>query len=222
MDKMQFYQSLVDFILHKKRSGYALIVGINGADGSGKTMLAGNLSRLLKEAGYPVCRVSVDGFHHPRKHRYRRGEESPEAYYHDSINYKAFADKALKPVFKAQTYPVQCQIKLLDLAQDKEDMRFQDVDENTVVLAEGVFLFRPEIYPFLHTTIFVRADFGAILERVKVRDLDTLGSAAKIQERYERKYIPGQKLYFEEIKPEKLADIVIDNTNFESPRIILP
>lgn len=216
---MDFHQFLIDFILARKKSDHPITVGINGVDGSGKTVLAGNLTRILEQAGHSVCRISVDDFHHPRQHRYRRGELSPESYYYDSINYEAVANKALKPVFEVQEYPFLCQTKVFDLELDKEDKLFQKIDRDTIILAEGVFLFRPESLPFLNVKIFIEADFKAILERVKIRDIKTLGSAEKIQERYERKYIPGQKLYFEDVNPKNLADIIIDNNDFENPQI---
>ena len=199
MDRADFYQFLVDFILTKKQPTHPVIVGINGVDGSGKTVLADNLTRILKQTRHSVCRISVDDFHHPKQHRYRRGELSPEAYYQDSINYEAFANKALKPVFGAQVYPFLCQTKDFDLARNKKDVFFQEISKDTIVLTEGVFLFRPEILPFLKVKIFIETDFKTILERVKIRDLNTLGSAEKIQERYEKKYIPGQHLYFKDL-----------------------
>jgi uridine kinase len=220
LDLAGFYQSLVDVIVARQSPGRAVIVGINGVDGSGKTMLATQLTLRLERAGYSVCRVSVDAFHHPKAYRYRRGQQSPEAYYRDAINYEAFADKALRPVFDARTFPVECQTTLLDLTQDREDARFQTVDENTVVLAEGVFIFRPEIRPLLHLAIFLDARFETILERVKTRDLETLGSEERILERYTRKYIPGQQLYLDEVQPATLADIVVDNNDFDNPTML--
>src|SRR5688572_9251443 len=121
MDARDCYLALADFIHASKLAGRALVVGINGVDGSGKTVLADSLARILEERGHGVCRASVDNFHHPRAHRYRLGEESPEAYYHDSIDLEAFADKALRPVFEACEYPVECQTKLRDLPSDRED-----------------------------------------------------------------------------------------------------
>ena len=38
---------------------------------------------------------------------------------------------------------------------------------------------------------------------------------------YETRYIPGQTIYLETRKPHKSADVVIDNNDFENPRIKL-
>jgi uridine kinase len=61
-------------------------VGIDGVDGVGKTTLANELVDPLRQRGLPVIRASIDGFHHPRTVRYRRGRSSPEGYYRDSFN----------------------------------------------------------------------------------------------------------------------------------------
>jgi uridine kinase len=37
---------------------------------------------------------------------------------------------------------------------------------------------------------------------------------------FAQRYMPGQSLYLSEVHPSSLADIVIDNTDFENPRII--
>lgn len=215
-----FHDSLAALIRDRKRTGRALIVGVTGVDGSGKTVLCDRLSARLRAIGHGVCRLSIDDFQHPRERRYRRGEHSPLAYYHDSFDFAAFAAKALRPVFDARRYPVGVRTKLFDLALNRQDDRAQPVDGNTIVLAEGVFLFRPEISPFLHLKIFVDAAFETILDRVKVRDLGIFETDKTLLDRYERKYIPGQKLYFEDVRPKQQADIVIDNNDFENPRIV--
>ena len=136
------------------------------------------------------------------------------------MNYDAFADKALRPAFDLQKNTALCQTKLFDLATDKEDATFQKINKNTIILAEGVFLFRPEIAPLLHIKIYIHADFETILERVKVRDAHLMGSPERVRARYERKYIPGQELYFKDVNPASVADIIVDNNDFENPEII--
>jgi uridine kinase len=47
-----------------------------------------------------------------------------------------------------------------------------------------------------------------------------LGSENEILEKYEQRYVPGQKLYFEEAKPREKANVILDNSDFENPIII--
>jgi uridine kinase len=51
-------------------------VAVDGADGVGKTTLAGELVNRIAEHR-PVIRASVDGFHNPRSVRYRLGRSPP-------------------------------------------------------------------------------------------------------------------------------------------------
>ena len=118
-------------------------------------------------------------------------------------------------------YSTHCQVKLLDLASDEEDIRFQEITRDTILIVEGVFLFRPEIFRFLHVKLFIEVSFENVLQRVLLRDVATLITEAKIRERYEKKYIPGQMLYLNEVAPRSIADAVIDNNNFENPRLYI-
>ncbi len=38
---------------------------------------------------------------------------------------------------------------------------------------------------------------------------------------FEKRYKPGQQLYFTEAHPKEIADIVIDNSNYSAPKIVL-
>lgn len=213
MSASESHRSLADHLTARRLSGRPLVVGIDGRAGSGKTTLAAGLADALGESGIAVCRVSVDDFHNPKRHRYRRGESSPEAYYRDSFDYRAFAEGALRPVFEADRFPVRCQTRLLDLERDEEDVRFQELPGNGVLLAEGVFLLRPELVRYMHVRIFIHADEDVILKRVQRRDLEVLGSLDAVTARYREKYFPGEQLYRDEVAPETLADILVDGND---------
>lgn len=204
-------RSLAEYLIAHRPSGRPLVVGINGLAGSGKTTLAGALAGALESKGVAALRVSVDDFHRPKRQRYRRGEASPEGYYHDSIDYRAFAEGALRPAFEAGRFPARCQTKLLDLARDEEELRFRDLPKGGILLAEGVFLFRPELVRYLDVRIFVRAEVAVILQRVRQRDRETLGSIEAVERRYREKYLPGERLYLAEVSPERLADVLVDS-----------
>src|SRR5262245_34997490 len=73
-------------------------VAIDGVDGAGKTMFADELGDRLASSGRPLIRASVDGFHHPRAIRYRRGRTSPEGFYRDSYDYARLKRVLLDPL----------------------------------------------------------------------------------------------------------------------------
>lgn len=216
----ELHRSLAAFICAGKPADRPVIVGINGVDGSGKTTLSINLTDALLAMGVPVCRISVDDFLHPREHRYRRGPQSPRGYYEDSVDYEAMIEEALKPAFNAKGGSVQCKTKHFDLISNRRLTVYEDLAETSCLLIEGIFLFRPEIIPFLHIKIFVHADFGAVLNRVITRDRGSLGDEAAVRSRYEKRYIPGQKLYLNEVKPADISDVVVENSNYNQPAVI--
>src|SRR5580693_5597821 len=73
-------------------------VAVDGPPAAGKTTLADELAGLLRLQGRTVIRASVEGFLFPRSHRYRRGEYSGEACYHDSFDYDALHRVLLDPL----------------------------------------------------------------------------------------------------------------------------
>ena len=54
-----------------------VLVGIDGASGTGKSTFADELASQLVSIGHLVVRASIDSFHRPRVDRYRRGIDSP-------------------------------------------------------------------------------------------------------------------------------------------------
>lgn len=219
MSTAHVYDELLEAILKRRLRHPLVVVGINGVAGSGKTMLAKALAGLLEQKNIPTCHISVDDFHNPKEHRYQLGIASPEGYYRHSINYNSFAEGALRPAFQASQFPIRCQTKHFDLDRNEEDRRFEMLQEGSVLLSEGVFLFRPEMANLMHIRIYVHADIEAIMKRVLQRDIAVLGSAEAIAARYHDKYIPGENIYHNEVFPQKLADFLLDNTDPANPNL---
>ena len=72
-------------------------VGIDGVDGSGKSIFADELAAVVRGCGRAVVRISLDDFHHVRAVRYRRGRSSPEGFWLDSYNYERLRTDVLDP-----------------------------------------------------------------------------------------------------------------------------
>ncbi|MEU6145847.1 hypothetical protein ABZ848_36585 [Streptomyces sp. NPDC047081] len=88
-----------------------------------------------------------------------------------------------------------------------------------MLLFDGVFLLRPELRACWDVSIFVDVGEEETLRRALVRDVDVLGGADVVRERYERRYLPGQRLYRTTAEPEMAADVVIDNNDPARPRV---
>ena len=91
---------------------------------------------------------------------------------------------------------------------------------HAILIFDGVFLLRPEIRSYWDFSIFVRTDFDEALRRAMTRDVKLFGTAEEVRSRYERRYIPGQRLYLDTVRPETHASVVIDNNDPFNPRII--
>jgi uridine kinase len=74
------------------------LAAVDGVDGVGKTTFADELATALEAVGVGTFRASVDGFHHPRGVRYRRGRHSPAGFYLDSYDLSAMRRRLLDPL----------------------------------------------------------------------------------------------------------------------------
>lgn len=217
---MNVVSHLASAMLTTRLPGRPMVLGINGVDGSGKTTLARALAADLAAREFPVCLISVDDFHYPRSIRARRGALSPEGFRYDAINLAALADKALSPIAQAREFPVSIATAVWSIDADAPVDRRAVISADTMVVVEGVFLFDCPVLPLLDLKVYVRADFETTLQRVQIRDCHIFGSADAVVQRYRTKFIPGQRIYLQEVQPEQLADIVVDNDDFERPLIV--
>ncbi|HUY76980.1 MAG TPA: hypothetical protein VMV29_09425 [Ktedonobacterales bacterium] len=198
---------------------HPLRVAIDGIDASGKTTLADELAPPLWARGRSVIRASVDGFHRPRAERYRRGADSPDGYYYDSFDYTAIRRDLLEPLGPHGSRRYRRAV--FDLASDMPLLASGELaPDDAILLFDGVFLLRPELNALWEYRIFVEAPFAVALQRAFVRDLPVLGTLDAVQARYQRRYIPGQRLYLEAAKPQEIAQAIVHNANPDQPDVV--
>jgi uridine kinase len=82
---------------------------------------------------------------------------------------------------------------------------------DAVLLFDGVFLLRKELFDRWDLRIFVSATFEKTLDRARIRDQTPLMSANEVKQRYRSRYIPSQEFYFKTIRPTEHADIIVYN-----------
>lgn len=203
---------------------HPLRVGIDGVDASGKTFLANELSLELRQAGRVVIQATVDGFHNPRSIRYRRGEASPEGYFHDSFNYNSITDRLLVPLGPGGNRSYQTAV--YDYRTDQVvDAPSQFAPDDAVLLFDGIFLQRPEISGYWDLSLYVDVSVDIALERATDRYLARNGQAGELLDvntllkRYKLRYIPAQQHYSDGCHPKESADIVVDNNDLHRPFI---
>ena len=197
-------------ILAERASGVPLRVGIDGVDASGKTTLADHLARALRASGQVVLRASIDRFHNPRVVRYQRGADSPEGYYLDSFDFQALRRDLLDPLGPGGSRLVR--LECYDFRSDRPvESALLAVDPRAILIFDGVFLQRPELGSCWDVAIFVKVCFETVLARAVQRDGRLLGGSQAVIDRYQRRYLPAQRRYLQEHRPEQRADIVVYN-----------
>jgi len=191
-------------------------VGINGVDGSGKTVLAADLVRTLRSiTDREIIAASIDSFHNPRAIRYGRGRRSAEGYYRDSYNIEALIRNLLAPL--GSTEP-RYRSKAFDLKADAPiNQPLQTATNDAILIFEGIFCFQPKLAAFFDYKLYLEVPFEVTLARLLERDVKLFESQAESKEFFEERYRPGQQLYVAEAQPEKVANIIIDNSDYQNP-----
>jgi uridine kinase len=88
--------------------------------------------------------------------------------------------------------------------------------EETVV-ADGVFLHHSALRDLWTLSIFLACDHEVAKERGIARDAAWMDDA---RTRYETRYVPDEARYLREVGPASLADIVVDTTDLNRPRLL--
>lgn len=188
-------------------------VAIDGVDAAGKTTLADALVAPIEELGRPVIRATVDGFHRPREERYRRGSDSPEGYYHDSFDYDSARGELLEQLGPGGSLRYRTATFAFPTDQFIYE-RLQTAQPDAILLFDGIFLMRPELNDLWDFRIFLEIGFEESLERAGRRNAEGMDSEEALRERYEKRYIPGQRLYLDSVKPREIADVVVEGEGY--------
>lgn len=201
------------------RVSHPVRVGINGVDGSGKTYFAKDLADALRaKTNRDVIVVSIDAFHHPRAHRYQKGRESAEGFYHDSFQYDAVRDELLAPL--GESGDRKYRAAAFDHGSDNPVISEQETaTDDAILILEGLFLFRDEIRDELDYKIYLDVPFEVTLQRMLERDKGNFSSKAELTRMFNIRYKAGQELYIKDARPQDVADVVVDNADYLDPVI---
>ena len=196
-------------------------VAIDGVDGSGKTTLADELAEVIEKRGRQAIRASIDDFGQPSDIRYRRDPDSGDSYFFDAFDYASARRVLLDPLGPLGNR--QFRIAAFDILSDRYvDSPLRTAPADAVLLCDGVFLQRPELEGCWDVRIWVDAGFEVTVARAVSRDAARGGAGYDIaarRARYERRYVPGQRIYLERCRPRERADVIVDNTDVSAPSL---
>ncbi|MFE6736711.1 uridine kinase [Microbacterium sp. NPDC057650] len=206
-----FWTDFVDAVLGAV--GVGRLVAIDGVDGSGKTRFAANLAEHISQR--PVIIIHLDDFLNPARIRHARGRHSKVGFWEDTYDYGALRRDVLEPLGRGGDG------RYRPVAYDprRDESVLGDVlhaDPDALVLVEGMFLLRDELVSRWDASIHLDVPFAVTAARMAVRD----GSHPDPEHPSMRRYVGGQRLYFAAARPWARADFVVDNSDYERPRVI--
>lgn len=215
MKEMEVFEMLKNRIIEiQQQKQKAARVGINGIEGTGKTVFCEKLTQYLVEHKLDAIQVSIDGYHNTKEIRYRQGRDSAKGYYEDGYCEKEFVEKVLK---SSQTENPSYVASIHDLETDEIlDLEPIPLSNKTILLTDGSYLFKEIYAEYWDLKIYLKTDFETASKRGIHRDSAQLGGFEKAKEKYENRYHLASKMYIEENNPESKADFIINNSDFEN------
>jgi uridine kinase len=201
--------------------GHPTRVAVDGITASGKTTFARELATAVEALGRPAIHLTMDGYHHPRQHRYRQGRQSAVGYYEDAYDFEAFLNNVLIPLGPGGDH--RYRERIIDLAADEavDELRKQ-APITAVLIVDGSFLQRPEIASHWDHRIFINTSFEVALDRGIAREAPLLGGVDIARTAYEDRYHAAARLYIDSVHPAERATIVVDNDDPDNPRLRTP
>jgi uridine kinase len=202
-----------------------VLVGVDGASGTGKSTMADEIAGRLRAAGRTVVRSTTDSFHRPRAERYARGPASPEGYYLDSHDLAAIGELLLEPFARGAP---RAKVAQFDEPTDTPAPAFAGVDPHAVLVFDGLFLLRPELRRYWDLSVHLRADRRRDAAWEQYLHGDLPATEPDRQEEIERRlararwprYHQGWQLYVDEARPAERATLVIDNDDLAAPVLL--
>ena len=197
-----------------------LRVAVDGMTCAGKTSFGHELAAALRRLGRPTMRASLDDFKHPWRHAREHGYDrlSGEGYYRNAYDFRSARELLLEPAGLAGSGLVAlCGHDPLTGA-DHRDTRIS-APADAILVVDSVFAFRPEYNDCWEYRIWLDVDAGTALRRGIARDraAEGLEDATRV---HRDRYHVAEAIYVTEVAPQALADVIIDNRDFASPRIL--
>lgn len=185
----------------------SLLVGISGIDGCGKGYVAAQLQARLALQGVTPAILNVDGWLNLPEKRFDN-DAPAENFYENAIRFEQFFQQLVVPLRDRRSVYLVADFTE-ETASDyrKHTYYYRDV---SVVLVEGIFLFKREYKTHFDLTIWIDCSFPTALARAIDRAQEGL-SAARTIAAYETIYFPAQRIHMAQDDPRESADLILEN-----------
>jgi uridine kinase len=193
-------------------------VAIDGRTAAGKTTFGHEVAQLLADDGRVVLRASLDDFKRPWAESHLYDRTTGEGYYRNAYDLTAARTLLLDPAAPTGSGQVAlCSIDPITQV-DHSDTRIA-MPENGVLVVDGVFALRPELRDLWDLRVWVEVDPDRSLRRGTRRDAEREG-ARQAEALHRERYGVAEDIYVAEADPIACADVVVDNNDFDRPRLL--
>ena len=193
----------------------SLLVGVSGIDGCGKGYVAAQLQAHLALHGVIPTILNVDGWLNlPHK---RFDQNAPAVnFYENALRLDQFFSQLVLPLREQRSIHLEADF-VEETASDyrKHTYDYKDV---SVVLVEGIFLFKPQHRKYFDLAVWVDCSFPTALARAIDRAQEGL-SAANTIAAYETFYFPAQRIHLAQDNPRDNADLIVENEIYTNKRV---
>src|ERR1044071_7417598 len=185
----------------------SLLVGVSGIDGCGKGYLAAQLQAHLALRGVIPAILNVDGWLNLPQKRFDQGAPA-ENFYENGIRLDQFFSQLVLPLRDRRSVHLVADF-VEETASDyrKHTYDYRDV---SVILVEGIFLFKPKYRKHFDLAIWIDCSFPTALARAIDRAQEGLSPANTIAA-YDTIYFPAQRIHLAQDKPRENADLIFEN-----------
>ena len=185
----------------------SLLVGLSGIDACGKGYLARQLEAHLGVHGVIAGIVNVDGWLTLPEKRFDQNAPAKN-FYENAIRFDEFFTKLVLPLREQRSVHLVADfVEETASGYRKHTYDFNDV---SVVLVEGIFLFKPQYRNYFDLTIWIDCSFSTALARAINRGQEGLSPANTIAA-YDTIYFPAQRIHLAHDKPREHADLIFEN-----------
>lgn len=203
-------QTAVDRIASAQRhidARRSTLIAISGIDGSGKGYLTREIGRQLRDRGFTVAIINVDGWLRLPHERFSSTRPA-EHFYTNAFRFEDMFEKLVVPLRERRWVSVEADFAdETATAYRKFHYQFSDID---IILLEGIYLLRREYQHQYDASLWVDCGFDTALKRALARAQEGLPPEETVRA-YRQIYFPAQELHFRRDSPRQAASLILDN-----------
>jgi uridine kinase len=184
-----------------------LLVGISGIDGCGKGYFATQLQAHLALRGVIPAILNVDGWLNLPQKRFDQCAPAIN-FYENAIRLDQFFSQLVLPL--RDRCSVHLEADFVEETASNYRKHTYDYRDVSLILVEGIFLFKPQYRKHFDLTIWIDCSFQTALARAIERAQEGLSPAHTIAA-YDTIYFPAQSIHLAQDKPRENADLIFEN-----------